>query len=160
MLSGEVLFEELEDSSGSLGVITLNRPQALNAINHVMVKAMAHHLKNWASAAHVKAVVIQSREGRAFCAGGDIRSTYEGCLKKDVSVIHFFKDEYQLNKLIFHYPKPYIALLNGITMGGGVGISIHGSHRVATENLLFAMPETGIGFFSRCWRNIFSASTA
>ncbi|MBV9575030.1 MAG: enoyl-CoA hydratase/isomerase family protein, partial [Gammaproteobacteria bacterium] len=90
---------------------------------------------------------IRAAEGRAFCAGGDLKSAYERMIVKDIAARVFFRDEYQLNRLIFHFRKPYIALLDGITMGGGVGISIHGSHRVATDRLVFAMPETGIGFF-------------
>jgi len=143
----DVLFSEMEGEGGNLGVITLNRPSVLNSLNHDMVLAMDAQLRVWSKANHIKAIVIKAAEGRAFCAGGDIRLTYERMLTKDPRSTEFFHDEYQLNRLIFHYPKPYIALLDGITMGGGVGISIHGSHRVATERLLFAMPETGIGFF-------------
>lgn len=143
----EVLFEEMSGNDGDLGIITLNRPSVLNSLNHSMISVMHAQLKRWASAAHIKAVVIRAAEGRAFCAGGDIRLTYERHQAKDPAQFDFFRDEYQLNRFIFHYPKPYIALLDGITMGGGVGISIHGSHRVATDRLLFAMPETGIGFF-------------
>ena len=143
----EVLFEEVTGKGGHLGVITLNRPAALNSLNHMMVHAMFDQLQTWESANHIKAVIIRAAEGRAFCAGGDLRLTYERMKSGDPVMTDFFKDEYQLNRKIFHYPKPYIALLDGITMGGGVGISLHGSHRVATNRLLFAMPETGIGFF-------------
>src|SRR3989338_2126316 len=143
----EVLFEEIAGQGGHLGVITLNRPQILNSLNQTMIDAMYAQLNKWAIAPDIKAVVIRAAPGRAFCAGGDLRFTYERFKNKDPLLSTFFRDEYQLNRLIYHFPKPYIALLDGITMGGGVGISIHGSHRVATENLLFAMPETGIGFF-------------
>lgn len=143
----EVLFAEMPGTNGDLGIITLNRPKALNSLTHAMINAMHAQLKIWANATNVKAVIIQAAEGRAFCAGGDLRLTHERYHSRDAALTEFFRDEYQLNRFIFHYPKPYIALLNGITMGGGVGISIHGSHRVATERLLFAMPETGIGFF-------------
>lgn len=143
----DVLFEEVFGIDGSLGVITLNRPQVLNSLNLNIIHAMSEKLKLWSSDAAIKAVVIKAAEGRAFCAGGDLRLTYERMLQRDPAMTEFFNLEYQLNRLIFHYPKPYIALLDGITMGGGVGISIHGSHRVATDKLLFAMPETGIGFF-------------
>lgn len=143
----DVLFEEVSGKGGDLGVITLNRPAALNSLNHNMIHVMHAELLNWAQADHIKAVVIRAVEGRAFCAGGDLRLTYDRIKKHDPVMTEFFRDEYQLNRTIFHYPKPYIALLDGITMGGGVGISIHGSHRVATDRLLFAMPETGIGFF-------------
>src|SRR3990167_1847885 len=142
-----VLFEAIEGVDGSLGLITLNRPQVLNSLNQVMIRALYRQLSDWASAKHIKAVVICAAPGRAFCAGGDLRSTYERRQTKDDHLWHFFYDEYHLNRLIFHYPKPYIAFLDGITMGGGVGISIHGSHRIATDRLVFAMPETGIGFF-------------
>jgi enoyl-CoA hydratase/carnithine racemase len=143
----EVLFEEMQGKGGDLGIITLNRPKALNSLNHDMAEAIYKHLLVWEAASHIKAVVIRAVEGRAFCAGGDLRLTYERMKTEDPAMADFFRDEYQLNRKIFHYSKPYIALLDGITMGGGVGISIHGSHRVATDNLLFAMPETGIGFF-------------
>src|SRR3990167_2591411 len=143
----EVLFDEMKGEGGNLGLITLNRPEVLNSLNQSMIHAMHDQLKIWAAADDIKAVVIRPADGRAFCAGGDIRSTYARRLEKDAALPRFFYDEYQLNRTIHHYPKPYIAFLDGITMGGGVGISIHGSHRVATDRLLFAMPETGIGFF-------------
>ncbi len=143
----EVLFEEKHGKDGHLGIITLNRPDVLNALNHTMIKAIQAQLQRWANAMEIKAVVIRAAEGRAFCAGGDLRLTYERARAHDRAMTDFFREEYQLNRFIFHFPKPYIALLDGITMGGGVGISIHGSHRVATDRLLFAMPETGIGFF-------------
>lgn len=143
----EVLFEERKGNGGDLGIITLNRANVLNSLNHDMVLAMHQQLLRWQNDNNIKAVVIRAAEGRAFCAGGDLRLTYERMKSRDPIMTHFFRDEYQLNRLIHHYPKPYIALLDGITMGGGVGISIHGSHRVATDRLLFAMPETGIGFF-------------
>jgi enoyl-CoA hydratase len=143
----EVLFEKMQGNGGHLGVITLNRPSVLNSLNHAMVNAMYNQLLIWEKADDIKAVVIRAVEGRAFCAGGDIRLTYDRMKAHDPIMTSFFYDEYQLNRKIFHYSKPYIALLDGITMGGGVGVSIHGSHRVATDRLLFAMPETGIGFF-------------
>lgn len=137
----------LAERIGQLGVITLNRPKALNALNQTIIDGMYQALSTWQREDAVKAVVVQAAQGRAFCAGGDLRSAYEYMLHPGHDPSQFFRTEYQLNKLIYHYPKPYIALLDGITMGGGVGISIHGSHRVATENLLFAMPETGIGLY-------------
>jgi len=146
-MTTEVLFEEIEGKGGDLGIITLNRPSALNALTLTMIHAMQEKLTAWESADHIKAVVIRAAEGRAFCAGGDLRLMHEHMQKQNPGVIDFFRDEYALNSRIYHYSKPYIALLDGITMGGGAGISIHGSHRIATERLLFAMPETGIGFF-------------
>ncbi len=143
----EVEFEEVSGRQGNLGLITLNRQQALNALNIKMINAIDFQLAEWEEANHIKAVVIRAAEGRAFCAGGDIRSVYDRKLAHDPKIAEFFRDEYTMNRRIFHYPKPYIALLDGITMGGGVGISVHASHRIATDRLLFAMPETAIGFF-------------
>jgi enoyl-CoA hydratase len=135
-----VLFTERSGRCNTIGLITLNRPAVLNALNREMVIAIRTQLQAWSKAAHIRAVVIRA-EGRAFCAGGDLLALQRS------SATSFFREEYQLNHDIFHYPKPYIALLDGITMGGGVGISVYGSHCVATENLVFAMPETRIGFF-------------
>lgn len=143
----DVLFDVMPGNQGDVGIITLNRPKVLNALNHGMIHAMHEQLKKWELATDIKAVVIRAAEGRAFCAGGDLRLTYDRYKTHDPTMAYFFHDEYQLNRCIFHYPKPYVALIDGITMGGGVGISIHGSHRVATERTIFAMPETGIGFF-------------
>ena len=143
----EVIFEEMPGKNGNLGLITLDRQNALNALNHAMFLALDKQLTDWTENSSIKAVVIRAAEGRAFCAGGDIRHAYERGLAKDPILGEFFGDEYRLNARIFHFPKPYIALLDGITMGGGAGISINGSHRVGTERLVFAMPETGIGFF-------------
>src|SRR3990167_4221018 len=143
----DILFEELVGHEGNIGLVTLNRPKALNALTHSMILSLDKQLTLWEEQENIKAIVITAVEGRAFCAGGDIRFTYEKWDYNDGSLPLYFRDEYRLNRRIFHYSKPYIALLDGITMGGGVGISIHGSHRVATENLVFAMPETGIGFF-------------
>lgn len=143
----DILYETIPGNMGSLGVITLNRQKALNALNHEMFLSLDKHLKQWESSDNIKAVVIRAAEGRAFCAGGDIRQAYEFKKRNDPNLINFFGDEYRLNRDIFHYRKPYIALLDGITMGGGAGISIHGSHRIGTERLVFAMPETSIGFY-------------
>lgn len=142
----DILFEKLPAKIGFLGVATLNRPKALNALNHSMITALSKHLDQWLSDDSVKAVILESNSEKAFCAGGDIAYVYQS-REKGYSAEDFFKDEYELNQKIHEYPKPYISFLNGITMGGGAGISIHGSHRIATENFLFSMPETGIGFF-------------
>ncbi len=143
-----ILFEELKGAGGKIGVITLNRPRFLNAITCDMCKKMFNMLTNWANDSIIKAVVIQGSGDKAFCAGGDIKHLYEKGKEREFDAIHqFFWEEYRLNRLIRHYPKPYIALLDGITMGGGVGVSIHGSHRIVTERFSFAMPETSIGFF-------------
>lgn len=146
-MSKYVLFEEAAGAGGHVGLITLNRPNALNSLNFEMIQAIHSKLQSWAVDKEIKAVIIRAVPGRAFCAGGDLRLTYESMQTQSTAAMQFFHEEYLLNAFIHHYPKPYIALLDGITMGGGVGISIHGSHRVVTERLLFAMPETGIGFF-------------
>jgi enoyl-CoA hydratase len=143
MTNPEVLFE----ISGHAGVITLNRPQALNALTLSMVGAMTTTLSEWAHDDRVRHVVIQAKGDRAFCAGGDIRALYDWGRAKDPAFFGFFRGEYLLDALIKRFPKPYVALIDGIVMGGGVGVSVHGSHRVASERLVFAMPETGIGFF-------------
>jgi len=139
----DVLFE----TRGAAGLITLNRPKALNALTHDMCVAMKAQLDEWAHDAAVKTVIIQSAGERAFCAGGDIRSLYESGKAGTSYALDFYHDEYILNATIKHYPKPYIALVQGIVMGGGVGVSVHGSHRITGETTTFAMPETGIGLF-------------
>lgn len=143
----EVGFDELTGRDGSIGLIVLKRTRALNALSLVMLNAISNQLTEWENASQIKAVVIRSAEGRAFSAGGDIRFVYERRMAEDPLLHEFFRDEYRLNYKIHYFRKPYIALLDGITMGGGAGLSIHGSHRVATEQLIFAMPETGIGFY-------------
>jgi len=140
----DILFER----HGAAGVITLNRPQALNAVTYAMVRALAAKLEVWVDDPAVTRVIIRGAGERAFSAGGDIRALYEsGRTGRQAEMLPFWRDEYTLNALIKHYPKPYIALIDGIVMGGGVGVSIHGSHRVAGEGFQFAMPEVGIGFF-------------
>lgn len=131
---------------GQIGFITLNRPQALHALNLAMIETISLYLERWQQDPDVCAVVIQATPGKAFCAGGDIRWIYEQRDRLDEQLA-FFKAEYRLNQLIHDYPKPYIALMDGITMGGGVGIALHGSHPIASEHFVFAMPETAIGFF-------------
>jgi enoyl-CoA hydratase/carnithine racemase len=137
----DIRFERI----GKAGVVTLTRPKALNAVNHRMVQALSAALSAWEKDSAVELVVIKG-EGRAFSAGGDILDVYEAG-RGGRPKYEFFADEYRLNAQIERYPKPYIALINGIVMGGGVGVSVHGSHRVMTENAVFAMPEVGIGFF-------------
>jgi len=139
----EIIFEK----RGAAGLITLNRPKALNALTHGMCVSMQAKLKQWASDASVACVVIQGEGERAFCAGGDIRTLYDSGKAGTPYAVEFYRDEYLLNAYIKHFPKPYIALLRGFVMGGGVGVSLHGSHRVADESMQFAMPETGIGLF-------------
>lgn len=145
--STDILFDEIKGNAGNIGLITLNRPQYLNAMTTAMCAVMYDQLEKWEKNTDIKAMVIRGAGERAFCAGGDIRHFYEMGKAGLAKSKEFFWHEYRLNHHIFHLHKPYIALLHGITMGGGVGVSIHGSHRVAAENLVFAMPETGIGFF-------------
>jgi enoyl-CoA hydratase len=133
---------------GAAGVVTLDRPQALNAVTHAMVRALYAQLLAWAEDAAVTRVLITAGPGRAFSAGGDIRALYDlGRAGRHEEALAFWREEYILNALIKRYRKPYVALIDGIVMGGGVGISIHGSHRVAGDRFQFAMPEVGIGFF-------------
>jgi enoyl-CoA hydratase len=139
----EVLFER----RGAIGLVTLNRPKALNALTHGMCVAMKAQLDPWKTDSAVKTIVIQGEGERAFAAGGDIRALYESGKAGTPYALDFYRDEYILNALIKHYPKPYVALIRGIVMGGGVGVSVHGSHRIADESTTFAMPETGIGLF-------------
>jgi len=131
-----------------VGRILLNRPKALNALDLDMIRACTQALKTWRDDPHVHAVVIEGAGDRAFCAGGDIRAVRQFHLEnRSDQVEAFFSEEYALNFLIATYPKPYIALIDGICMGGGIGVSVHGAYRVATEHAVFAMPETAIGFF-------------
>jgi len=134
---------------GRLGIITLDRPEALNALNLDMVEKLEEVLAGWATNPAVDAVVIRSASPRAFCAGGDVRSI--GMLpdpsERRALGRKFFGREYKLNLRIHTFPKPFIALINGIAMGGGLGLSVHGSHRVVSEDLRLAMPETMLGLF-------------
>ena len=133
---------------GRAGRILLNRPRVLNTLTLDMVRAMTKALIAFQDDPHVHAVVVEGAGERAFCAGGDIRALREGQLSGDrAGVEEFFREEYDLNFLIASYNKPYIALIDGICMGGGIGVSVHGAYRVATEHAMFAMPETAIGFF-------------
>ena len=143
MSTEEVFFEK----KGSLGLITLNRPEALNALTLNMVRLIHPKLKIWEEDNEIKTVAVTAIGDKAFCAGGDIRALYDWGKSNDKKATGFYYEEYQLNQLIKSYTKPYISFVNGIVMGGGVGISVHGSYRVAGENYSFAMPETGIGLF-------------
>ncbi len=144
----DIAFSEKSGKLGHLGIVTLNRPQALNALTLDMCLAFDKQLEQWERQTTIKGVVVCGAGERAFCAGGDIVSLYHSGIAGDHAPLQkFFYHEYRLNSRIYHYSKPYIAFMDGVTMGGGAGISIHGSHRVATERLVFAMPETAIGFF-------------
>ena len=133
---------------GAVGHISLNRPKALHALTLDMCHAMSAALTDWAADDGIEAVIIDHAEGRGFCAGGDIAFLRDSALNDGgVSGREFFHDEYQLNHQLFTFPKPVVAFMDGITMGGGVGIAMPAKYRVATENTRFAMPETGIGLF-------------
>ena len=144
MSEADILFKR----RGAAGIVTLNRPKALNAVTHGMVLALRAQLDRWADDAAVTRVIITAAGDRAFSAGGDIRALYDlGKAGRHDEALQFWRDEYPLNAAIKNYRKPYIALIDGIAMGGGVGVSVHGSHRVAGDRFTFAMPEVGIGFF-------------
>jgi enoyl-CoA hydratase/carnithine racemase len=145
MSDAEILFEVKD----GLGILTLNRPKALNSLSHGMILEMEKVMPQWEKDPAVKAVVVRGAGDRAFCAGGDVAGLYRemrdnptGTLRRD-----FFRDEYIVNRRIYRFAKPWISLIDGIDMGGGVGLSVHGSHSVASEKFLFAMPETTIGLF-------------
>jgi enoyl-CoA hydratase len=139
----EVTFERL----GHAGFITLNRPEALNALTLGMVRRIHRQLAGWADDRDVAHVAIRANGSRAFCAGGDVRALYAPGLDRSPEFTAFYREEYRLNTYIKRYPKPFVALIDGLVMGGGVGVSLHGSHRIAGERMVFAMPETGIGLF-------------
>ncbi|MET0532487.1 MAG: enoyl-CoA hydratase/isomerase family protein [Microvirga sp.] len=142
--SPEVICEK----HGEAGLITLNRPRALNALTLTMVREIRRALDAWADDTSVTRIVVRGAGDKAFCAGGDIRRLTEALKAGErEEALAFWREEYQLNIRIKRYPKPYISLIDGIVMGGGVGVSLHGSHRVAGDRYLFAMPEVGIGFF-------------
>ncbi|HWF64500.1 MAG TPA: enoyl-CoA hydratase/isomerase family protein [Rhizomicrobium sp.] len=137
-----ILFE----TRGPLGLITLNRPKALNALTHGMCIGMRKTLLEWDKDSAIRAVAIRGLGPRAFCAGGDIRAMADSSSDKTPAAANFLRDEYRLNGLIGAFSKPYVALIHGVVMGGGAGVSVHGSYRLADDDLAFAMPETGIGF--------------
>ena len=142
---GDSVLVEIEQRVGRL---RLNRPAALNALNLTMIRDVHQALLLWRDNPAIHAVTIEGLGGRAFCAGGDIRAVRDAALAGDAASIEaFFAEEYALNQLIAEYPKPYVALIDGICMGGGIGVSVHGDIRVASEAAMFAMPETGIGLF-------------
>ena len=137
---------------GAIGTVLMNRPRALNALNLGMIRGLKAAVDAWRADGAVKLVLLEGAGGKAFCAGGDVRAVAlslgspvpEG---QEPLSRAFFREEYRLNQLIHHFPKPYVALVDGICMGGGLGLSVHGSHRVVTERLVLAMPETAIGLF-------------
>jgi enoyl-CoA hydratase len=142
--TSDILFER----RGYAGIVTLNRPNALNAVTHAMVQALAVQLEVWNNDTAVTRVILRAEGERAFSAGGDIRALYErGTAGRYEEALAFWRDEYILNAAIRNYRKPYVSLIDGIVMGGGVGISVNGAFRVAGDRFQFAMPEVGIGFF-------------
>ncbi|MDT2010090.1 enoyl-CoA hydratase/isomerase family protein [Rhodococcus opacus] len=138
--------EVLIDKRDGLGRIVLNRPRAINALNHAMVRRIAAALAEWSGDDAVRAVLITGAGERGLCAGGDIVSIYHDAKDGGTGSREFWREEYILNAAIANYRKPYVAIMNGIVMGGGVGVSAHGSVRVVTERSMIGMPETGIGF--------------
>ena len=142
----DILFE----CGGGVATVTLNRPHALNAFTLAMYRRLDPMLRAWADDPGVHAVVVRGAGDRAFCAGGDVRAVYEagkGISGERAYTSYFFAEEYRLIRRLHHFPKPYIAILDGITMGGGAGVSVNGAYRIATEKTMLAMPETGIGLF-------------
>lgn len=143
-MESEVLLEV----KGAAGVITLNRPKALNALNLPMVREILPRLREWAKDPAVTRVIIKGAGEKAFCAGGDVRALYDlGRSGRVGEALDFWREEYVLNDYIGSFPKPYVALIDGICMGGGFGLSAHGGHRVVGDRYLFAMPEVNIGLF-------------
>ncbi|KAJ8255463.1 hypothetical protein COCON_G00193270 [Conger conger] len=147
MMSSQAGLDVLLERVGNAGVITLNRPKALNALNLTMIRHIYPQLKKWEKDPETDIVIVKGAGEKAFCAGGDIRAVTEAGKSGESLAQDFFREEYILNNAIGTYQKPYVALIDGITMGGGVGLSVHGQFCVATEKTLFAMPETGIGLF-------------
>jgi enoyl-CoA hydratase len=140
--------EVLISREGGVLLITLNRPKALNALSLPMIRLIYPALRAAADDPAVKMVLIEGAGDRAFCAGGDVRAVALATREPGNPLpVEFFAEEYRLNHLIHVFPKPYVALVHGISMGGGVGLSVHGGFRVVTEDITFAMPETGIGLF-------------
>ncbi len=140
----EVVFSQI----GSLGRIVLNRPEFLNALNLGMVKEIQEKLNEWNENPKIGGIVVQGRGEKSFCAGGDIKRLAESARRGELAYCReFFSTEFLLNRNIHKLEKPWIAIVDGITMGGGVGLSVHGRFQVATERTIFAMPETGIGYF-------------
>jgi enoyl-CoA hydratase len=138
--------EILTRVDGGVGLITLNRPKAINSLTHTMVNAMSPVLTEWERDDDIRAVLVSGAGDRGLCAGGDVIAIYHSARADGAEARQFWYDEYLLNGQIGRYTKPYVALMNGITMGGGVGVAAHGSVRIVTETTKMAMPEVGIGF--------------
>lgn len=147
MQDGEQQGEVIIERRGTVGIIRLNRPRALNSLTLPMIRTIAAALDGFAGDPEVASVVMTGEGDRSFCAGGDIRVLHESLRAGDGIAEAFWREEFRLNHMIAFYPKPYVVLMDGITMGGGVGLSSHGRHRIVTERTRLAMPETGIGYF-------------
>lgn len=133
----------------STGILELNRPKALNSLTPEMIETITSSLESWQDDSQISQVLVYSTSDRGFCAGGDVRFARDGILDgREDEVDQFFRDEYAMNDLIANFPKPYVALIDGVVMGGGLGISLHGSHRVITDRAMAAMPEMVIGYFT------------
>jgi len=134
-------------TSGSVGRLELDRPRALNALDLDMIRGLREVLERWRADDAVAEVLVTGAGGRAFCSGGDVRAAREAVLAGRAHLADtFFSEEYALNRAIAEYPKPYVAVIDGVAMGGGLGVSVHGSARVVTERAQLAMPETALGF--------------
>jgi len=140
-MSSDVLF----DVTSGIGFITLNRPQARNALTTEMVLAISEHLAEWEARDDVRAVLIRGAGDHGLCAGGDVRRMHAGAVAGDDTTAEFFRAEYRMNARIHQFAKPYIAIMDGLVMGGGIGVSAHGSIRLVTERSVLAMPEVTIG---------------
>jgi enoyl-CoA hydratase len=138
--------EILRRVENGVGFVTLNRPKALNSLNQTMIDGLTAVLTAWAGDDAIEAVVLDGAGERGLCAGGDVVAIYHSARDDGAAARKFWFDEYRLNALIGRYPKPYVALMDGLVMGGGVGLSAHGSVRVVTDTTKLAMPEVGIGF--------------
>ncbi|MBB4346546.1 enoyl-CoA hydratase/isomerase family protein [Aliirhizobium cellulosilyticum] len=138
----EILFGRI----GSAAIIRLNRPKALNSLNLAMVHAMKPAMERFAGSPEISCVILMGEGERGLCAGGDIRAIYQLGKAHDPEVTRFWREEFPINYTIARYPKPYVAVMDGIVMGGGVGVASHGKHRIVTERTKLAMPETGIGY--------------
>ena len=139
--------EVLVARAGALGRLTLNRPRAINALNHSMVRTLAAALNEWRTDDSVRTVLLSGAGDRGLCAGGDIVAIYRAVLGGRDEALRFWADEYQLDAAIARYPKPYVSLMDGLVLGGGIGLSAHGGIRVVTERTRVGMPEVSIGFF-------------
>lgn len=147
-LTSDIEPEVIVRRAGYLGHLILNRPKALNSLTHAMVQSIRATLEEWRDDDAVATVLVSGAGGEGLCAGGDVVSLYRAAVDGYPEVGDaFFADEYPMNALIADFPKPYVAFMDGIVLGGGVGVSAHGSHRIVTERTRLGMPEAGIGFF-------------